>query len=338
MNALSSTRILVVGDVMYDVYEYYSSSNGRELKSEFPGKWAYSNPRESEALGGAANVAANLARAGVATRLIGVVGYDDAGIRIKNLCSELEVESTLIKSAHRPTTVKMRIYVDGDFIMRRDREDSRIFDTPILSLVEQEAVRALEGCTALVLSDYDKGLLKSGSSLAPALIQEARLRGLPVIVDCKPPNIREFRGATMLAPNEIEAACLVPWFSSDRERGMRELHEMLGVHYAVVTLGEDGLMCDDGHEVVHVPAEIVKVKNPVGAGDSVRAFMAIGLSLGLTIPRVLGLANRAAALVIQKEATATVTREEADSLLGVFHPPVREAESPVHEAGLGHRS
>src|SRR5688572_15971741 len=81
MESLTNTRILVVGDCMHDVYEYFSTDHRKELKSEFPGKWAYFNAQETDALGGAGNVAANIAGVGARTRLVGVVGADDSGAR-----------------------------------------------------------------------------------------------------------------------------------------------------------------------------------------------------------------------------------------------------------------
>jgi bifunctional ADP-heptose synthase (sugar kinase/adenylyltransferase) len=121
---MESLRILVVGDVIHDVYEYYLTENRKELKSEFPGKWAYFNAHEIDALGGAANVAANIASIGVATRLVGVVGADDAGARIEALCEMNGIEQELVKTADRKTTLKMRLYIDGDFLLRRDYESA----------------------------------------------------------------------------------------------------------------------------------------------------------------------------------------------------------------------
>lgn len=318
MQSLTNKKILVVGDVMHDVYEYYSTDHRKELKSEFPGKWAYYNAQETDALGGAGNVAANIAGVGAQTRLVGVIGADDSGARLQKLCETVGVEPALIVAPDRETTLKMRFYIDGEFLLRRDRESAEAI-SPALSQAIQSAVFAdLESYSAVVLSDYDKGVFDPLSGLSAPILAQAARAGVPVVVDCKPKNFAQFKGATMVAPNELEATALIPDFGRDRAAGVRKLRAQIGVEYCVVTLGEEGLICASADEVIKIPGERVTVKNPVGAGDTVRAFMAIGLSAGLGIEKTLRLANRAAALVIQKEATATVSVAEFEALVGEF--------------------
>jgi D-beta-D-heptose 7-phosphate kinase/D-beta-D-heptose 1-phosphate adenosyltransferase len=312
---MESLRILVVGDVIHDVYEYYLTENRKELKSEFPGKWAYFNAHEIDALGGAANVAANIASIGIATRLVGVVGADDAGARIEALCEMNGIEQELVKTADRKTTLKMRLYIDGDFLLRRDYESASPIPNDLAEAVEEAALRDFESVSAIVLSDYDKGLFSEQSSLSASIIGRAARLGIPVVVDCKPKNFSQFKGATVIAPNEFEAMQLVPKFGSDRRRGVQKLRELVGGEYCIITLGEEGLICASSDTIISVPGECVTVKNAVGAGDTVRAFIAIGLSMGLSLPETLTMANKAAALVIQKEATATVSRSEFNELL-----------------------
>jgi D-beta-D-heptose 7-phosphate kinase/D-beta-D-heptose 1-phosphate adenosyltransferase len=322
---MKNLRILVIGDVIYDVYEYYLTEHRKELKSEFPGKWAYFNAHEIDALGGAGNVAANIASIGVAARLVGVVGTDDAGARIKTLCEMNGIEQELVKTVDRKTTLKMRLYIDGDFLLRRDHECARPITDGLAAAVESAALRDIESVSAIVLSDYDKGLFSERPSLSASIIGRAARLGIPVVVDCKPKNFFQFKGATVIAPNEFEARQLVPKFSSNRQKGVRKLREVGEVEYCVITLGEEGLVCASSDAIISIPGECVTVKNPVGAGDTVRAFIAIGLSAGLSISETLTIANKAAAFVIQKEATSTVSRSEFNELLEEFNFTVSSA-------------
>jgi rfaE bifunctional protein kinase chain/domain len=321
MESLTNTRILVVGDCMHDVYEYFSTGHRKELKSEFPGKWAYFNAQETDALGGAGNVAANIAGVGALTRLVGVVGADDSGARLQTLCKAAGVEPALIVAPDRETTLKMRFYIDGEFLLRRDRETAAAISPALVDAVQSSVFENLESFSALVLSDYDKGVFDQRTGLSASILARAAQAGVPVVVDCKPKNFSQFKGATMVAPNELEAVALIPDFGRDRAKGVRKLREQIGVEYCVVTLGEEGLICASANDVITIPGERVTVKNPVGAGDTVRAFMAIGLSAGLDIEQTLRLANRAAALVIQKEATATVSVAEFQSIAAEIMTP-----------------
>lgn len=309
VNAFPSLHVLVVGDVMLDIYEFCSTEQSKPIDSEKPGKRAYRALECIHALGGAGNVAANLACLGVATSLVGVTGNDEQYFKLRELADKHGIKHFLVRDPSRPTTVKMRLYLDNEYLLRRDREATQEIDKETAVTVLNETLRELREVDAVILSDYDKGLFTR--EMAGEIIKEGRMHRKPVIVDFKPPNLSYYAGADIIAPNSFEAATLVPSFSPLAPgASIRSLHRLLSCKITVVTLGEHGICGFDGKHFVHIPAHKVEPVDPVGCGDTVRAALALGYTLKLSLSDTLTLANDAAAAVVQKRATALMTRKE----------------------------
>jgi D-beta-D-heptose 7-phosphate kinase/D-beta-D-heptose 1-phosphate adenosyltransferase len=303
-------RVLVIGDVMLDIYDFCFERDSKAIDYEMRGKRAYRANESIRVLGGAGNVAANLASLGVGTALIGITGDDGHGVTLRKIAGGYHIEHCLIRDDSRPTTVKVRIYVDDTYLLRRDDEETREISRELALTIAAEALERIESVDAVILSDYDKGLF--AHDLARKVIAACTERSVPVVVDFKPANADRFRGATVIAPNEGEADVLLPGFggADDLRAQMEALHRLLACRSTVVTLGERGVCGIDGGGFFHVPANKVKVVSPVGCGDTVRAVLALGAAEGLSLREACELANDAAATIIQKRATATIAPHE----------------------------
>jgi D-beta-D-heptose 7-phosphate kinase/D-beta-D-heptose 1-phosphate adenosyltransferase len=309
VDRFSGISALVVGDVMLDVYEYCLTEQSKILRSERPDRRAYVSQKAVKVLGGAGNVATNLASLGVRTSLVGITGNDENYFRLRELCDNQGISHFLVRDRHRPTTTKTRLFIDDDYLLRRDSEDTEKADKETTAALLREALHVLPQTRVVILSDYNKGMFTE--TLSQEIIRECRMLSIPVIVDFKPPNRSLFRGADVIAPNEYEAEEILPTFSvATLEQSTKALHGILGCRSVVVTLGEKGASGYDGAEFFHAPAHKVKARDAVGCGDTVRVGIALGQTLGMSLRESVELANFAAGVIVQKPNTSCVTAAE----------------------------
>jgi D-beta-D-heptose 7-phosphate kinase/D-beta-D-heptose 1-phosphate adenosyltransferase len=302
------SKILVVGDIMMDVYDFCHTAHSRP-SPESPDKKVYTAHRSEKALGGAGNVAANLASLGVETSLLSICGDDGNALEIRRLCEAAGIKQSLITDAARPTTIKTRLYIDDRYLLRRDDELTHKVSAEQSVEISRSFARILDHVDAVILSDYNKGLFTAGN--AQAMIALCRERSIPVVVDLKPPNAAIFAGATVVAPNLKEAREISPGFDPvRRETSLGKLHDILGAQKIAVTIGAEGILVYEDGRAVHVPGQKVAAVDPCGCGDTVRACLTLGLVSGLTLAEAAGFANRAAALTVQKLGTATLSTDE----------------------------
>jgi D-glycero-beta-D-manno-heptose-7-phosphate kinase len=311
LSCAGNSQILVVGDIMMDVYDFCYNAHSRP-SPELPDKRVYTAHRSEKMLGGAGNVAANLTSLRVNTSLISLCGNDGNYFEIKRLCDEAGIRHTLIRDESRATTVKTRLYIDDEYHLRRDDEHTHKVDRETALTIRDAFSRQLDGVDAVILSDYNKGIFTEDDS--QELINLCNDREIPVIVDFKPVNRAYFRNATVVAPNLVEARALVPEISvEDPLAGLKELHDLLGAENVMVTLGAHGMVVYDGKTFSRVAGRKVKAVDPCGCGDTVRACLTLGLVAGVTLAEAAKFANYAASLVVQKLGTATLTPEELRS-------------------------
>lgn len=269
--------------------------------------------KEIATLGGAGNVARNLAALGAQALPIGVVGQDEAGGR---MCALVEKQGLptggLLESRHRPTTVKSRIVARRQQMLRFDREIHTW-----LSGEDQRAlgerVRSLwDGARALILSDYDKGTISPG--LLEDLLPEARKRGLIVAVDPKLRNFSAYRPVSVITPNRGEAAgALGRQVESDAEIEVagRGIQAMLGHPLVILTLGEAGIAVFEADgPVTRIRTTAREVFDVSGAGDTVVAVLTAALASGASPVEAAALANAAGGVVVGKLGTAAARAEE----------------------------
>ncbi|MFP4416170.1 MAG: bifunctional heptose 7-phosphate kinase/heptose 1-phosphate adenyltransferase [Chitinivibrionales bacterium] len=307
-------RVVVLGDVMMDIYDFCYTSQSRP-SPEKPGKRVYTAHTSMKALGGAGNVAANLRALGVATTLIGITGNDGHYFTLQKLADQAGIEHCLIRDRSRPTTMKTRLYIDDEYVLRRDDESTHPVSRETAATILNEFLNELDEADAVIISDYNKGFFSI--DIARKVISTSHQRGIPVVVDFKPPNRRLFQGADIIAPNNHEAAALLPGFNrnADLQAQTRELFDLLGCRNVIVTLGSEGMCGYDGENFFLAPAHKVDEVDAVGCGDTVRVVLALTYALGYSLLEAAELANDAAAVVLQKKGTATVSREELTAFI-----------------------
>jgi len=310
-HAILRQTVLCVGDLMLDEFVYGEVSR---ISPEAPAP-VIAAQRSEISIGGAGNVARNIASLGARCIFVGLVGEDDAGAKLKILLSQQRlIESVLVCDSKRPTTRKVR-FVSEHFsthMLRADWELAR----PAAPEIEQQLIDAilpqLARANIVLLSDYAKGVLTA--RVIRNVIDAARKLGKPVIVDPKSANFAIYRGATLLTPNRKEFAEATR-SRADDEQGIalaaREAMQLADCEAMLVTQSEHGMtLVTQKGEVIHVPAHPVKVSDVSGAGDTVVAALAVSLAAGADWETALRMANAAAAVAVGKKGTASVTPGE----------------------------
>ncbi|AUL47693.1 hypothetical protein BBB39_12830 [Bordetella trematum] len=300
--AVAQSRVLVVGDVMLDRYWF---GEVERISPEAPVPVVRVARREDR-LGGAANVARNIAALGAQAVLIGVVGADEAGQRIATLAAEEGVRTELPADPGCPTTLKMRVLGRQQQLLRVDFEEHP--SAAVVDAVHEALLRELPHCDVLVLSDYAKGTL----ARVAELIALARARKIPVLVDPKGADYSRYRGATLVTPNRLEMQLAVGHWSDedDLTRRAQALREALDLEALLVTRSEQGmtLFLEQGRD--HVDAQAHEVFDVSGAGDTVLAALAVMRAAGLSWAEAMYWANRAGGIVVGKLGTSVVTGAE----------------------------
>ena len=249
IDRIPGLQALVVGDVMLDVYEFCYTTDSKPIDSEKSGKRAYKAQDTIKVLGGAGNVAANLASLDVHTCLAGVTGNDENYFKIRDLVDRNSIDCALIRDKGRPTTTKSRLYLDGNYLLRRDTERTDPLDDRTSATLLEKVLSVLPKTDVVILSDYAKGVFTPKNTRQ--IIQKCRRLGIPVVVDFKPVNREFFNGADIIAPNAAEAAEIIGDFSlNNLEPDCQRIHSLLGCHNTVITLGEQGL-CGIGTDALY---------------------------------------------------------------------------------------
>jgi len=305
----SERFIVVYGDVMLDEFVW---GDVTRISPEGPVP-VVDVRRESVHLGGAANVLANLVALGVRASVVGVVGDDRAGERLRAELKETGASGdTLIVDESRPTTLKTRIIAHSQLVVRADRERR----TPVERETEERIIKVLKGALteadAFVVSDYDKGAVTVG--VLAEILLVAYERGIPVLIDPKIRNFDAYRPATLVTPNHHEALRLTSIEEHTDEALKRAAHLLrarLDCESVLITRGERGMMLlESHHEPVYVETVAREVYDVTGAGDTVIATLAVALAARASMLEAAMLANHAAGIVVGKVGTATASAEE----------------------------
>jgi D-glycero-beta-D-manno-heptose-7-phosphate kinase len=310
---IRDVRIAVIGDIMLDLY---LSGHVSRVSPEAPVPVVHV-AQEYAALGGAANVAANVSVLGASCDLIGYVGRDGSGAEVRRLLEGQHTRTSVhfVERHDRPTTTKTRVMARKQQVVRFDREqDGDLPDDAIDELIEVVR-RVLREADAVVLEDYNKGVLTP--RLVSAAIETANELQIPSVVDPKFRYFFEFQGATVFKPNHLElTTALGAPLHPDDEELLRKARERAGCSHLLVTLGEDGMvLCSPGEAGLRIPALAREVFDVSGAGDTVTAHLATALAAGATVREASVLANYAAAIEVGKPGVATVTQEEIRQLV-----------------------
>ena len=305
---MESASVLVIGDLILDRYWYGTTLR---ISPEAPVPVVHVSDIE-ERVGGAANVAANAAAVGARTTLVGILGQDDRGDKLLELCRAHGIDTHVARRSQGSTTVKLRVISQNQQLIRADFEDELPEDLSgeVLNIVE----RQLGQCDIVVVSDYAKGSV----TRVPDIINAATVAKKPIVVDPKGSDFSRYAGATLLTPNLAELTAVVGPCSSAQEieQHARDLCREHVLGAVLVTRGDAGMsLIRAAGEVVHLQAQARDVFDVTGAGDTVCAVTAAAMAAGNDLVNAVMMANAAAGLVVGKLGTATVSRDEIDSAL-----------------------
>jgi D-beta-D-heptose 7-phosphate kinase/D-beta-D-heptose 1-phosphate adenosyltransferase len=315
VRSFHTARILVIGDVILD---RYVSGSVHRLSPEAP--IPVLRPAANRCtLGGAANVALNIATLGGQAILVGVVGDDQAGDDVERLVTTTAgITPALVRIVNRPTSCKTRFMTGSHQLLRLDEETTAPLDAAGLKAIMDAVERNLDATDVIVLSDYAKGVLCDG--VLDAVLARASLAGKLVIADPKRPDFAAYRGAAILTPNELEvriATRIEADHDTEADRAGRVALEATGGEAVLVTRSAKGLtLVRRDQEALHFPTRAREVADVSGAGDTLVAALAVALGAGAALPEAAMLANATAGISVGKQGTATVSRQE---LLDALH-------------------
>jgi D-beta-D-heptose 7-phosphate kinase/D-beta-D-heptose 1-phosphate adenosyltransferase len=312
LSQIGRQTILCIGDLMLDNFVYGEVSR---ISPEAPAP-VIAVSREDVIVGGAGNVARNIASLGARCLFVGVIGDDPAGKTLKSVLGDRKngITSHLVLDRSRPTTRKLRFVSEhhSTHLLRADWERAKPVDGHVEAALIKHALAALPRADAVVLSDYAKGALTP--RLIRAVIAGASKLKIPVIVDPKGYDFSVYRGATIITPNRkelAEATRHAVGTTAEIAAAANALARAAASQAVLVTLSEDGMLLHArGKAPVHVPSYSVKVRDVSGAGDTVVAVLAVMLALGADFESAVRAANAAAAVVIGKRGTATISAAE----------------------------
>ncbi len=316
LDALHGVCVLCVGDIMLD---RYVEGAAERISPEAPVP-VLRVERQSAMLGGAGNVARNLAALGATARLVAIVGGDDAAREVTALADAQDaLTHDLIADPDRRTAIKTRYLAAGQQLLRADDESTGEIAGAVEADVIGCATAALADCGAVVLSDYGKGTLTD--AVIAAIVAAAAKHEIPVLVDPKGGDYRRYRGARLVTPNrkELAEASGLPT-ATDREVRLaaQEIIDTSGIEAVLATRGADGMtLLDSRGEGMHLdlPTEAREVFDVSGAGDTVIAVAAAGLAAGFSLAESGRLANAAAGIVVGKTGTAIARAGEIAAAL-----------------------
>lgn len=318
-------RILVIGDVMLDRYWYGQASR---ISPEAPVPVVKVKNSE-ERLGGAGNVALNIARLGGQVTLLGVVGDDGEGEALKRMLETENVSCDFVVIPGARSICKLRILAQHQQLIRLDFEDVPIaFDRIEMG---KKLRSQLPEHDAVVFSDYDKGTLSDVAEY----IGIAKEAGLKVLVDPKGVDYLRYRHADVITPNLSEFSAVVGVCEGEKDivENARELLEHCQLQALLLTRGESGMTLIDRTQTHSLPAQAKDVFDVTGAGDTVIAVMALGVALGMPLNEAMYLANLAGGIVVGKLGTSTVSITE---LTRAMHGDRDEIYGIVTEEELTH--
>ncbi len=312
LRRIAEQSILCIGDLMLDEFVYGEVSR---ISPEAPTPVLAVRHSKTE-IGGAGNVARNIAAIGAHCIFIAAIGNDEAGLTLTNALAKFNgsIVPDLVIDNTRQTTRKVRFVSEhhSTHLMRADWEASEPVSAQSEAAVIGYAETAMPQVGAVVMSDYAKGVLTP--RVIRAVIDAARRHGKPVIVDPKAHDYTVYRGATLITPNRKELAAAVhrPIVTeAEIAEAAADLARRIDADAVLVTRSEDGMTLHvEGHPPVHVPAYPVKVSDVSGAGDTVAAVMAVLLAMRAPLESAMRAANAAAAVVVGKRGTATVSLGE----------------------------
>ena len=319
MKSFKNLNVMVLGDIMLDEYHFCEVTR---ISPEAP--VPVCSIQETRLLpGGAANVACNLAALGVSVSLCGLFGKDGTGQRLLKILDEKGISKDgLHESLILPTILKSRIVSQNQQILRLDRDLNQSLSQQDQDKIYTLFLQKISTSDVLILSDYGKGVLDD--SFCQKVIQEANKHDVIVVVDPKGYSFEKYRFANIITPNfkEFLGVTKEQDFNEDTLfQAAQRLCDQLHLQALLITRSEKGMSLIEGAKKVDISARVREVSDVTGAGDTVVAFMAMALGVGLAFKEAAFLANLAAGIVVEKFGASVV---DVASLQDAFHQKTYE--------------
>ena len=306
----NSLNVLIIGDVMLDSYIWGAVER---ISPEAPVPIVTVKKKDFR-LGGAANVALNVASLGAKPILCALIGDDDEGKKLIQRLDDGKISKEgIVVSAHRPTTVKTRIIASSQHVVRVDEESDRVVNAQEEREIMERIEKLLPSCQVVIFEDYDKGVLNA--SIIEKTVLLANKNSIPTVVDPKRRNFLSYKGVTLFKPNlkelreglkiDVEAAN-----QSSVEGAVDQLKEKLNVAGVMLTLSENGVYIDFQNEKIKLPAHAREIADVSGAGDTVVSIAALTVALNLFPKQIAFLSNLGGGLVCQYVGVVPIDKEE----------------------------
>ena len=304
---MAARRVVVVGDAMLDIY---LAGDAERISPEAPVPVVTVHTRRA-ALGGAANVAANVAAIGAECRLVAVIGDDARGDSLRaELAQNRLPDRHMVVAAARPTTSKTRVTARGQQVVRIDEEVEDLIAPRTENQLLGQLDAAMTDADAVLIEDYNKGTLTPG--VIERAMTLAKKRGIPVVVDPKFKHFFAYRGATLFKPNrrELEQAMGATLDLAHPDALPTSL-DKLEVDNLLLTLGAEGMvLVTKDRQLTRIPTMAREVFDVSGAGDTVTAWVGTALAAGASVREAAQVANYAAGVEVGKSGVATVSPRE----------------------------
>jgi D-glycero-beta-D-manno-heptose-7-phosphate kinase len=312
LNKISRQSVVIVGDIILDHYQWGEVTR---ISPEAPVP-VVKVEEETYRLGGAANVAKNIRSMGGDPYLVGVIGDDEHGSRIKNLLKEDGISSGIHVSGKRKTTIKTRVMGNSQQIVRIDKESDTALGRDESGSIEKKLHSAGTG-SFVIVSDYGKGLINRHNL--------GLLKGRKSIIDPKIKNFSSYKDIFLMTPNRKEAqegSGLLMENKTDIIRAGRKILKKNNSENLLVTMGPEGMVLFKGRtEIIHINTSARKVYDVTGAGDTVIGVLGLCLEAGIDLESSCVLANFAAGIVVGQVGTASAGKEEVEKSINKIGIP-----------------
>ena len=313
INQFENIPVLIIGDVMIDAYLF---GNVERISPEAPVPIVAVNKKESR-LGGAANVALNLASLGAKPILCSTIGNDAEGNELIELLIKSNINSAgIIKDIDRITTVKTRVISQNHQMLRIDNENAEPLNLIQTNALVGKIEELLPQAKIVIFEDYDKGVITE--SLIKSVTNKANQLGIPTVVDPKKRNFNYYNNVTLFKPNlkELREGINTHFSLQNKtefEQICQNLMLKMNIKYLFVTLSENGVMITNGSEFNYVPAHLRKIADVSGAGDTVISVASLCLALNMSMEQVAVISNLAGGLVCEEVGVIPINIEKLSS-------------------------
>jgi D-beta-D-heptose 7-phosphate kinase/D-beta-D-heptose 1-phosphate adenosyltransferase len=311
--------VLVVGDTMVDKFIW---GKVVRISPEAPVP-VVEVTKETEVLGGAANVANNITALGGKAFIVGAIGEDITGKTVIEMLSKKNINyDYLVYSSHRPTIVKTRIIAASQQVVRVDKELKGVFERSIELKIIKNIEETIPKANAVIISDYGKGVVSP--TVLKKTITLARKYKIPVTVDPKTDHFKKYKKITTMTPNEKEAieGMGLKNIKTDEDIAIlgRKILKTLGANSVVITRGEKGMtLIESNNKITNIPTRAKEVYDVTGAGDTVISAMTLALAAKADLLSAAEIANFAAGIVVGKLGTAITNPQELEEVVKDFY-------------------